>query len=240
MHHFRVVLFLKQPLTVMGISHPLLGKQTHGPDMPRKPFPTQTQCYWTGVVSQLASLQAPYQALHGDAVPAQSVGTANVHQFPDSSPLLLHPWGTTLATILIFGVTKDPAPQAFPRPLHAGGVRREQLTELHCWVPSQWADLLPTALQSQGRPLFASHSLVMQAPHPITGHNNTTSKAFWIKKRESGSWREETPLFLQEAITFSDFSRGRLAEKLPITHFTETVSVRVTAECKMHVVPVHT
>lgn len=105
---------------------------------------------------------------------------------------------------------------------------------------SCWAGLVPAALQSQGRFLFASHSSEMQAPHPITGHNNMTYKAFWIKKRESGLWREETPLFLQEAITFSDFSRGRLAEKLPITHFTETVSGRATAECKAHVEPVCT
>lgn len=40
-----------------------------------------------------------------------------------------------------------------------------------------------------------------------------TSKAFWIKKRESGLWREETPLFLQEAITFSDFSMGKAGWK---------------------------
>lgn len=205
----------------MGILHPLLRKQAHGPDMPRKPFPTQIQCYWTGVVWQLASLQAPYQALHGDAIPAQSAGTAN--PFPDSS-LLLQPWGTTLATAPSLGQWRTQPHKPSPDLPHAGGIRREQLVGLHCWVPSHQADLLPTALQSQGRPLFASHSLVMQAPHPITGHNNTTSKAFWIKKRESGSWREETPLFLQEAITFSDFSRGRLAEKLPITHFTETVS----------------
>lgn len=76
-------------------------------------------------------------------------------------------------------------------------------------VPSCWAGLLPAASQSWGRPLFASHTLEIQAPYPITGHNNMTSKAFWIKKRESGLWREETPLFLQEAITFSDFSMGK-------------------------------
>lgn len=112
-------------------------------------------------------------------------------------------------------------------PLHPEGTGRAELAGSHssfqaagpelgrgaARVPSCWAGLLPAVQQPRGRPLFASHVLEIQAPHPITGHNNMTSKAFWIKKRESGLWREETPLFLQEAITFSDFSMGKTAWK---------------------------
>lgn len=125
------------------------------------------------------------------------------------------------------GVTEGMTQWVLPSLLYQKGTGRDGLTGSSSFVqavgaelgkgaaqaPSCQAGLLPAAHSLKGGPLFAFHDLEIQATHPITGHNNMTSKPFWIKKRESGLWREETPLFLQEAITFSDFSMGKAGWK---------------------------